>query len=473
MRKTILLLTAVGLMLIGSAGLGWAISEVDSDTLLGKDAGHSLPGGDNYDTFIGWRAGYPTTTGMWNTFIKDDAGRYNPTGYSNTFIGRQAGVYNTTGYQNSFVGEHSGYSNTGGYYNTFVGSYAGEDNTDGPCNSFIGFEAGYSTTSGGKNTYIGYQAGHSNSTGNGNVFLGNGAGYSETGSDKLYIDNCYSVGDSCDEPFIYGEFDSRILKVDGSLGVGTLPTYALDVISPPDGYVRIASTDADATTKVGRMVVRHYSNAEEPFYMFGAASTATGNFVAFGGSQNTSNAATQIDFFTAADNTTLTGSARLTIKGSGYIGMGTQTPSYPLHMASGAYVTTGGVWTNASSREYKEQIETLTTGEAVETLEALTPVKFAYKADTSEHHGGFIAEDAPELVTTSDKKGMSPMDVVAVLTEVNQELLKKVAKLEKQQEAVKEQQEINRELMKELAALKAEMKRLKVSSTSAQVVSQE
>jgi hypothetical protein len=436
MRKTILLLTVIGLMLVASAGTGWAVSESDSDTLLGLGAGSSLASGDFYDTFIGWYAGYSTTTGDANTFIGPHAGYHNTTGTANIFIGSSTGAYNTTGMNNTFIGTIAGCQNTTGGFNSFFGLGAGQSNTTGYSNSSIGYEAGYSNSTGSRNVFLGYQAGHS-----------------ETGSNKLYIDNCYygSEGSGCKDPFIYGEFDSRILKVDGSLGIGTLPTYALDVISPPDGYVRIASTDADLTTKVGRMVVRHYSNAEAPFYLFGAASTSTNNFIAFGGSQNTSTAATQIDFFTAPTNTTLTGTARLTIRANGYIGVGTQTPSNPLQMASGAYVTTGGVWTNASSREYKEQIEALTTGEAVETLEALNPVKFAYRADATERHVGFIAEDAPALVVSKDRRGMSPMDVVAVLTKV-----------------VKEQQEINRELVKELAALKAEVNGLKQSSASGQ-----
>jgi cell division protein FtsB len=50
---------------------------------------------------------------------------------------------------------------------------------------------------------------------------------------------------------------------------------------------------------------------------------------------------------------------------------------------------------------------------------------------------GFIAEDVPKLVATKNRKGMSAMDVVAVLTKVVQkqqrtiaELSRKVDKLE-------------------------------------------
>jgi hypothetical protein len=119
----------------------------------------------------------------------------------------------------------------------------------------------------------------------------------------------------------------------------------------------------------------------------------------------------------------------MTIIENGYIGIGKQTPTYPLHMASGARVTTGGVWTNASSREYKENIHDLTTTEAVDTLARLDPVKYNYKVDAEDKHVGFIAEDVPELVATKDRKGLSPMDIVAVLTKVVQEQQKTISEL--------------------------------------------
>lgn len=119
------------------------------------------------------------------------------------------------------------------------------------------------------------------------------------------------------------------------------------------------------------------------------------------------------------------------ISASGYVGFGQWAPSYPLHMVSGAYCTAGGVWTNASSREYKKEIKDLTSAEAMDTLKGLNPVKFSYKASSDEHHVGFIAEDVPELVASKDRKGMSSMDVVAVLTKVVQEQQKTIAELSK------------------------------------------
>ncbi|KJU82524.1 conserved hypothetical protein, secreted [Candidatus Magnetobacterium bavaricum] len=132
---------------------------------------------------------------------------------------------------------------------------------------------------------------------------------------------------------------------------------------------------------------------------------------------------------------------RLTSNGN--VGIGQTAPAYPLHMGSGAYVTTGGVWTNASSREYKKDIQSLTSEDAMLAFNKLEPVSFKYKTE-DEQHIGFIAEDVPDIVATKDRKGLSPMDVVALLTKVVQE----------QQKMAQEQQKTIVELKEEVRALK-------------------
>ena len=79
--------------------------------------------------------------------------------------------------------------------------------------------------------------------------------------------------------------------------------------------------------------------------------------------------------------------------------------------------------------------------EAWSTLNKLKPVTFIYKADVShETHAGFIAEDAPELAASADRKGVNPMDIVAVLTKVVQEQQKRIAALEERIKALEERQ---------------------------------
>lgn len=65
---------------------------------------------------------------------------------------------------------------------------------------------------GSTNVAVGKQAGYSNTVGSRNVFLGYMAGYKETGSDTLYIANS-----STTQPLIYGEFDTKIVIINGTL----------------------------------------------------------------------------------------------------------------------------------------------------------------------------------------------------------------------------------------------------------------
>jgi hypothetical protein len=75
-----------------------------------------------------------------------------------------------------------------------------------------------------------------------------------------------------------------------------------------------------------------------------------------------------------------------------------------------------------SSRELKENITNFSTQEAIEALADLNPVKFNYREDKhKEPTVGFIAEDVPELVATADRKGICPLEIVAVLTKVIQQ----------------------------------------------------
>jgi len=121
---------------------------------------------------------------------------------------------------------------------------------------------------------------------------------------------------------------------------------------------------------------------------------------------------------------------RITVDRNGNVGFGVARPANPFELANGAHVTAGGVWTNASSRELKENIEALSADAALNTLADLEPVQFNYRNDQSEGHVGFIAEDVPDLVAMQDRDGLSAMDIVAVLTKVVQEQQKKIEALE-------------------------------------------
>ena len=123
---------------------------------------------------------------------------------------------------------------------------------------------------------------------------------------------------------------------------------------------------------------------------------------------------------------------------AGNVGFGEPQPSYPIQTAGGAYVTTGGVWTNASSRALKRDIQPLPADEALQTLAGLVPVTFKYKIG-NEPHVGFIAEDVPDLVATADRKGLSAMDIVAVLAKVVQQQQTQLSDQRKELDVLKAQ----------------------------------
>ena len=169
----------------------------------------------------------------------------------------------------------------------------------------------------------------------------------------------------------------------------------------------------------------------------GEADTVLGAYSFAAGSGVKIAAGADYTFAFGRDFTTSTPNAVIFYNSPGPIrvGIGNTAPTHLLDVGS-AYCD-GGAWVNGSSREHKEEIVELSLEEALEALGELKPVTFNYKSDEDERCVGFIAEDVPELVATKDRKGLSPMDIVAVLTR-----------------AVQHQQEEFESLKKELAALK-------------------
>ena len=131
---------------------------------------------------------------------------------------------------------------------------------------------------------------------------------------------------------------------------------------------------------------------------------------------------------------------------NGNIGLRVANPTSPLQLAGGAYCT-GTVWTNASSRDLKQDIKPLTSEQARDAVRKLQPVGYRYKNELDEQYVGFIAEDVPDLVAMKDRKSLSPMDITAVLTKVVQDQDRQLA----------EQRAINKSLLERLAKLEQKL----------------
>ena len=127
----------------------------------------------------------------------------------------------------------------------------------------------------------------------------------------------------------------------GNLGIGTIsPAYKLTVQS--GGATILAGADngvdtlTDATQKIMRFGVPHYTNAEEPVGALFGSNTSTVNNVFIGGGTGVFNAATLVSFYTAANTTTTTGSERMRITAAGSVGINTSSPSANLSVRGGA-----------------------------------------------------------------------------------------------------------------------------------------
>jgi len=103
---------------------------------------------------------------------------------------------------------------------------------------------------------------------------------------------------------------------DGTVDINAILNINYGGNSILGGDINLAQR-TDATTKVGRVGFPHYLNAEQPMAGFYGITTVNGNILAIGGGSSTFNAATEIVLYTAANNTTTTGTIRLEIDSLG------------------------------------------------------------------------------------------------------------------------------------------------------------
>jgi hypothetical protein len=420
------LITVGGENVFIGSNSGYSISSGSFNVFTGFETGYSNTSGNN-NVFLGYQTGRSNTSGYKNTIIGFSAGYSNTTGWSNTFIGNMAGNANISGAGNIFIGPsaglvskgdgnlfiglEAGYSNTTGALNVVLGNAAGHANTTAFFNTFLGTQAGYSTTTGGSNLYIGMNAGGLNVSGSNNVFLGSQAGYNETGSNRLYISN--TSGDK-NNALIYGEFDTRLLTVNGNLGIGkTSPAAKLDITG---GNWNVAGGEGDF--RIGDGTYR---------FKIGVANSGGGagdvrlnahggtNRLIFGGGGNDVLQVTSSDVLPWATNTSSLGSSAL--------------------KWTVVYATNGTIQT--SDARLKENISEL--GYGLESLLKLKPVSFTWKNDNNgKEHLGLLAQDVEKVINEVVDKGSDPSQTLGInYSELVPVLIKSIQEQQKQIDELK------------------------------------
>ncbi len=137
------------------------------------------------------------------------------------------------------------------------------------------------------------------------------------------------------------------------------------------------------------------------------------------------------------------------VYGDGRVGIGVSQPSNPIEHSSGAHLTAGGDWTNASDESLKENFSDVNGEELLDKIEDLSIKQWNYKnEDESVIHIGPTAQDFKTAFGVgSDDKTISTIDPSGIA-------LAAIKELKKQNCELKSEIEILKQMVSELMARK-------------------
>jgi hypothetical protein len=129
--------------------------------------------------------------------------------------------------------------------------------------------------------------------------------------------------------FTEGGAEAMRISDAGNVGIGTSsPGSRLHVVGPALSTttgLRLQDVTTDATNKLALIKAAHYTNSQAPVTMLFGSMSSAANSIRIGGSYSQENAATEITFYTAANNTTLNGTERMRITSAGEVLIGATT----------------------------------------------------------------------------------------------------------------------------------------------------
>jgi hypothetical protein len=347
------------------------------------------------NTKFGTGALWQVTSGVDNSAFGLSALYSNTTGSSNTASGTFSLVSNTSGNDNTANGFGSLWQNTSGSSNTASGTSALYNNRTGSFNTAIGAYSHYNNSTGGSNTASGAYALFWNSSGSNNTAVGvSSLERSTTGGNNT------AVGATSMYKNTSGRWNNAV-------GAKSLYSITTGEGNAAQGFATLYNN----TTGSNNLAIGNTAGYNNK--------TGSGN-VFLGWNAGFAEMGSNTLYITNNQQTPLIYGQFHSTPSENKLGIGTKSIAAgdTLAVWNGARLTKGGVWTNASSRELKDNIETLSAEDANAALEDLSPVRYVYRNSREEEYVGFIAEDVPELVASNDHKSLSPMDIVAVLTTV-------------------------------------------------------
>ncbi|NNF34975.1 MAG: hypothetical protein HKN68_12755, partial [Saprospiraceae bacterium] len=168
----------------------------------------------------------------------------------------------------------------------------------------------------------------------------------------------------------------------------------------------------------------------------------------------------EVGIITAIQNNIPIGKSAFTVLKNGDVGIMRSSPLHPLHVGTdgtngnGAFLTTGGLWANGSSRTFKHRFEQVDKIEILEKLVKLDILKWEYKESEEGTHLGPIAEDFYETFGLgSDEKYISTADADGVALAAIQGLYQENQELKNELESQKKEINDLKELVSKLIEL--------------------
>lgn len=331
-------------------------------------------------------------------------------GYLALTVGAGTGSANS-GLGITFVGGGAG-AGSAGDYNTFVGASSGANSTvyNGISghNSFFGSQSG-TGSHGGNNTFLGYSSGNALS-GNNNTAAGYRSGLGSVGDHNIYMGDSTGAG-------MTGSSNTFIGTQVGKTGRNLTGVTLIGGNADASASNLVDATAIGYNAKVGSSYTMVFGDDQVNTWVFNANATVPGDAALVVGS-NSSN-------------------------------------------GNGAYLTTGGVWTNASDRWKKENFQQLDNNEILAKIDQLPVTRWNY-IGTKEQHIGPVAQDFYRIfhvgtddktITTIDPSGIALAGIQGLYKKWQQaemQVIEQQRRLDEQQSLIKDQRIRINELRSEL-----------------------
>ncbi len=222
-------------------------------------------------------------------------------------------------------------------------------------------------------------------------------------------DGCFVWADATDAAFQSADSNQFLVRAN---------FVGINRSTPVDPF-EVFGVQAPQTNDYGGMYVRTSGRAAKPFYGYLVAEGAIGGF-----------AWTYVD---GSDGNkwklNVNDGDRVTVTTAGRVGIGTNAPSHPLQMASGAHVTAAGVWTDVSDEASKENFRPVDSREVLAKVAALPVTKWNHRAEpgvdrigptAQDFHAAFGLGAGDKHISTLDAGGVALAAVKGLIEELQE-----------------------------------------------------